>query len=107
MRYLTQPKFRKYVKGYDFLSFGRRFNNKYGKKLIHIATKTGIYAAKTASNRVVQKISEAKIADKITSIGKPQEKETKEIEEIYIPPRKRQQIIDIILNKILFPLHKN
>ena len=36
-----------------------------------------------------------KIADKITSIGKPKEKEkTKEIEEIYIPPEKRQQIID-------------
>ena len=40
-----------------------------------------------------------KIADKITSLGKPKEKEktkenTKEIEEIYIPPEKRQQIID-------------
>ena len=36
-----------------------------------------------------------KIADKITSIGKPKEKEkTKETEEIYIPPEKRQQIID-------------
>ena len=30
------------------------------------------------------------IADKITSIGKPKEKEkTKEIEEIYIPPEKK------------------
>ena len=38
-----------------------------------------------------------KIADKITSIGKPKEKEkTKKIEEIYIPPEKRQQIIDDI-----------
>ena len=38
-----------------------------------------------------------KTADKITSIGEPKEKEkekTKEIEEIYIPPEKRQQIID-------------
>ena len=34
-----------------------------------------------------------KIADKITSIGKPKEK-TKKVEEIYIPPEKRQQIID-------------
>ena len=35
------------------------------------------------------------MADKITSIGKPKEKETKKkIEEIYIPPEKRQQIID-------------
>ena len=39
-----------------------------------------------------------KIADKITPIGKPEEKEkpkeTKEIEEIYIPPEKRQEMID-------------
>ena len=66
------------------------------------ATKTGIGAAKIASERVVQKTAEArgdliwnKIAHKITSLGKPKEKEeTKEIEEIYIPPEKRQQIID-------------
>ena len=45
------------------------------------ATKTGIDAAKTASKRVVQKTEEAtgdlignKIADEITSIGKPKEK---------------------------------
>ena len=35
------------------------------------------------------------MADKITAIAKPKEKEkTKEIEDIYIPPEKRQQIID-------------
>ena len=34
-----------------------------------------------------------KIADKITSIGKPKEKK-KEIEDICIPPEKRQEIID-------------
>ena len=62
------------------------------------AAKTGIDAAKTASKRVVQKAVEAKIdlignkiADKIASIGKPKEKEKTEI---YIPPEKRQQIID-------------
>ena len=59
-------------------------------------------AAKTASERVVQKAAEAtrdlignKIAEIITSIGKPREKEkTKKIEEIYIPLEKRKQIID-------------
>ena len=96
IRYSTESKFKKYVKGYGFLSFAKNFADKYGKKLIDTATKTGIDAAKTASKRVVQKTAEAtgdltgnKIADKITSIGKP-----KEIEEIYIPPEKRQQIID-------------
>ena len=83
-----------------FWSFARKSGNKYGKKLMDTATKTGIDAAKTASKRVVQKTAEAvgdlvgnEIADKITSIGKPTEKEkAKEIEEIYILPEKRQQI---------------
>ena len=92
MRYSTEPKFRKYVKGYGCLS--------YGKKLIDTATKTWIDTAKTASKRVVQKTAEAtgdlignKIADKITSVGKSKEK-TNNPEEIYIPPEERQQIID-------------
>ena len=58
----------------------RKFGDKYGKKLIDTATKTGIDAAKTASKRVVQKTAEAtgdligkEIADKITSIGKNKE----------------------------------
>ena len=100
MRYSTQPKFRKYVKGYGVLSFSKKIDNKYGKKLMDSATKTGLDAAKTTSKRLVQKTAEAtgdlignKIADKITSIGKPKEKE-KETEEIYIPTEKRQQIID-------------
>ena len=83
MRYSTEPRFRKYVKGYGFLSFAKKCGNKYGKKLMDAGTKTGIDAAKTASKRVVQKTEATgdlignKIADKITSIGKPKEKETK------------------------------
>ena len=84
------------------MSFTKTFGDKYDKKLIDAATKTGIDAAKTISERVLQKPAEAtgdlignKIADKITSIGKPKEKEKpKETEEIYILPEKRQQIID-------------
>ena len=66
------------------------------------ATKTGIDAAKTASKRVVQKTAEAtgdlignKIVGKTTSIGKSKnDDKIKKAEEIYIPPEKRQQIID-------------
>ena len=47
MRYSTEPRFRKYVKGYGFLSFSKRFANKYGKNLMDPATKAGIDAAKT------------------------------------------------------------
>ena len=106
MRYSLEPKYRKYVQAYGFLSFARIFGDKYGKKLIDTATKTGIDAAKTASKRVVQKTAEAtgdltgnKIADKITSVGKSKNKEkekegeTNEIEEIYIPPEKIQHIL--------------
>ena len=77
MRYSLEPKYRKYVQGYGFLSFARKFRDKYGKKLINTATKPGVNAAKAASKRVVQKTAEAtrdlvgnKIADKTTSVGK-------------------------------------
>ena len=59
MRYWTEPRFRKCVKGYGFLSFVRKFGNKYGKKLMDTATKTGMDAAKTAPKRVVQKTAAA------------------------------------------------
>ena len=56
MRYSTDPRFRKYVKGYGFLSFAKKNGNKYGKKLMDTATKTGMDAAKIPSKRVVQKL---------------------------------------------------
>ena len=52
MRYSTEPKFRKYFEGYDFLSFARKFGDKYGKKLMDTTTKTGTDTAKTASKQV-------------------------------------------------------
>ena len=42
MRHSTEPRFKKYVKGYGFLSFALKFADKYGKKLMDTATKTGI-----------------------------------------------------------------
>ena len=51
------------------MSFARKFSDKYGKKLIDAATKTGIDAAKTASKRVVQKPAEAR-GDLIGNIKK-------------------------------------
>ena len=102
MRYSTQPKFRKYRKGYAFLSFARKFGDKYGKKVMDTTTETGIDEANTASKRVVKKTTEAtgdlignKIANKITSVGKWKQKEKiNKLEKIYIAPEKRQQIAD-------------
>ena len=76
MRCSTKPNYRKYIKVYSFLSFARRFDDKYGKKLLDTATKTEIDAAKTASKQVVQKTAEAtgdlignKIPHKISTLG--------------------------------------
>ena len=77
MTYSTEPKCRKYVERYGFLSFARKFGDKYGKKLMDTGTKNRIDVAKTASKRVVQKTTEAtgdlignKIADKVTLASK-------------------------------------
>ena len=69
----NRTKIRKYVKGYGFLSFAKQLRDKYCKKWMDTATKTGTDVAKTSFKRVVQKTTEAtgdlignKIADKIT-----------------------------------------
>ena len=94
MRYSIEPRERRYIKGYGFLSSARNFgnkygimnttiktganfNNKYGKKLTDTAIKTGKDFATTAGKKIVHKSAEAtgdlignKIADKITSVSK-------------------------------------
>ena len=69
------------------------------------ATKTEIDAAKTASKRVVQKTTEAtgdltgnKIADKITSIGKPKEKEKKKKQKKFTFHQKKDNKLLMILD---------
>ena len=124
MRYSIEPKERRHVKGYDFLSFARNIgthaakvaknmSDKYSQKLVGTAKKSAIDAIKTASKRAIQKTAEAtgdlvgnKIADKITSASKksfkkPHDEEIQSTEvnaeipkERYISPKKRQQIID-------------
>ena len=100
MRYSTEPKYRKYVKGYGFLSFARKFGDKYDKKLMDTATKTGMDAAKAASKILVQKTAEAtgdlignKIADNITSIGKSKEKPKGKPEEIIFHQKKDNKLL--------------
>ena len=89
MRYSTEPRF------IWLFVICKKFGDKYDKKLMDTATKTAEATEDLIGN---------KIGDKITSIGKPKEKEkTKETEEIYISPEKRQQIIDDLINaKIRF-----
>ena len=54
MIYSLEQNYRKYVQGYGFLSFARKFGARYGKKSMDTATRTGLDVAKTASKRVVQ-----------------------------------------------------
>ena len=92
MRYSAEPKHRKYVNGYCFLSFARTiWTDKYKKKKLMDTVKK-IDAAKTTSKRVVQKTAEAtgdlignKIADKITLVGTPiKDNKIKKAEEMCI-----------------------
>ena len=99
MRHSLEPEYKKYVKGYGLLSFLRNFGDKYGKKLMNTAIKTGTNfnskydkkltdtAIKTGKNfatmagkKIVHKSAKAtgdligsKIADKITSLGRSKE----------------------------------
>ena len=98
MRYSIEPRERRYVKGYGFMSFARNFNDKYSKSLMD-ASKT---FAKTAGKQILKETAKAtgglignKIADKITA--KPHNKN--EVingipNERYISPKDRQKIID-------------
>ena len=77
MRYSLEPKYRRFVQGYDFLSFARKFGDKYGENLMDTAEKQGTSFAKTAGKKIVQRSAEAtgdlignKIAGKITLMGK-------------------------------------
>ena len=69
--YSTEPRTKKYVKGYGFLSFERNLSNKYRKQLLDSATRTGLDVIKTASKKVGHKTADTtgkfignKIADK-------------------------------------------
>ena len=98
MHYSIEPRERRFVKGYGFLSFARNFNDKYGKSLRN-ASKT---FAKTAGKEILKETAKATrdligndIADKITA--KPHNKD--EVingipKERYISRKERQKIID-------------
>ena len=92
MCYSSEPRDRRYVKGYGFLSFakniGKNISNKYSQKLVDSAKKSTTDAIKTASKRAIQKIAEAtrdlignKSVNKITSVSKksPNEFHSKEL----------------------------
>ena len=97
MRYSNDPRKRRYVKGYGFMSFARNFSDKYSKSLIDKGIDISKSFAKTAGKRILKKSAEAtgdlignKIADKITA--KPIKNDV--TNERYISPEERKEIIN-------------
>ena len=90
--YSIEPRTRKHVKGYRFLSFARNLSNKYGKKLLNIATKTGLDALKPTSKK--ESIKQLKITDKNEETTLVFDTNLRNVEEIVIPPEKGQEILN-------------
>ena len=108
MRYSVEPRERRYVKGYGFLSFARNFGNKYGRKLMNTPIETGTNVnskygkkltdteiktgkdfATIAGEKIVHKTAEAtgdlignEITDKITSASKKSQNEEVQSNEV-------------------------
>ena len=57
--YSIEPRTRKCVKGYGFLSFRRNLSKTCRKQLLDAATKTGVDAIKSATQKVAHKGAEA------------------------------------------------
>ena len=119
MRYSIEPREKRYVKGYGFLSFARNLgthatkvaknlNNKYGQKFADSAKNSATDTLKIAGKRAIQKTAEASgdlvgnfISDMIISISKKSTSEPHSnvvINEIskerYISPQERQKIMN-------------
>ena len=107
-RFSSEPRTRKYVRGYGFLSFGRNLTNKYGKQLLDFATKTRVDPLKTASQKVTHKVTEGtgefignKIVDKTLKPKPVPDVNSINVEEIVIPPEKREEILNELEKKKL------
>ena len=105
MRYSIEPRERRFVKGYGFMSFARNFSDKYSKFLMDKGIDVRKTFLKTAGKNILKETEKAtgdltgnKIADKIIT-AKPSKKSHDEVineipKERYISPKERQKIID-------------
>ena len=104
MRYSIEPRERRYVKGYGFMSFARNFVDKYSKSLMDKGIDVSKTFAKTAGKKILKETTKAtgdlignKIADKITSASKKSQSDgviNGIPKERHISPKERQKIID-------------
>ena len=100
MRYSIEPRERRFVKGYGFMSFARNFSDEYSKSLMDQGIDLSKTFAKTAGKKILKETAKAtgdlignKIADKITSASKKSQSD--EVingipKERYISPKERK-----------------
>ena len=87
--YPTEPRTRKYVKRYVFLSFARQYKNQ--------VLDTGLDSFKNAPKNVVHKRGDFlgnKIADAVTNLYDDKIVKSKPVEEVIIPPEKKKEILN-------------
>ena len=102
MRYSIEPRERRYVKGYGFMSFARNFSDKNSKSLMEKGIDLSKTFANTAGKKILKKTAKAtgdlignKVADKITAKPHNEDEVINEIpKERYISPKERQKMID-------------
>ena len=77
MRYSIEPRERRFVKGYGFMSFARNFSDKHSKSLMDKGIDVSKTFATTGGKNILKETAKAtgdlignKIADKITSASK-------------------------------------
>ena len=95
-RYSIESRTKKYVKGQVFLSFARKCK----KNLFD----TKLYSLKNASKKVVHKTGEFlrnKIAEAVTNSYNDKIMKANPVEEIIIPPEKREEILNQIKTSII------
>ena len=79
----------------DFLSFGRNLSNKYGKKVLDAATKTGLYASKKVVHKAAETTGEFirnKITDTTVKPRSMSDVNSRDVEKLVIPPEIREEI---------------
>ena len=95
-----EPRTREYVKGYGFLSLVRNSPNKYRSQWFYAGTKTGLDVL-TVTKKEAHKTAEAigkillnKTANKILKPNSVLDKNSRNVEEINIPPEQRAEILN-------------
>ena len=103
-RHTIEPRTKKYVRGYGFLSFERNLSYKLGKQLLDAAIKAELDTLKTVSKKVDDKTTDAtgefignKIADKVVKPKFVVDENLRGVKVVVLPPEKREEILNELI----------